>query len=278
MRIDSAGNINLGSGGVLAGRSVVITKNITGGTSGYALFNFGTVQSDVTTEAVYFRTAASTVNSSFTVGNIKHYEALQATFGASSTVTNQFGFIAGNNLTGATNNFGFYSNIASGSGRWNFYANGTAANYMAGTLQTGSTIGVGGATPAASGAGISFPATQSASSDANTLDDYEEGTWTPTGNGVTLTVTNATYTKIGRVVNLSFDITWPNTANGNNADIQNLPFTVATSGAGGVSIGYNTGTTGIWWTSGGSTEIASFSVTNANMSTDRMIASVTYFV
>ena len=36
------------------------------------------------------------------------------------------------------------------------------------------TIGVGGATPAASGSGISFPATQSASSDANTLDDYEE--------------------------------------------------------------------------------------------------------
>jgi hypothetical protein len=42
------------------------------------------------------------------------------------------------------------------------------------------TIGVGGATPSASGSGISFPATQSASSDANTLDDYEEGTWTPT--------------------------------------------------------------------------------------------------
>ena len=50
-------------------------------------------------------------------------------------------------------------------------------------LQTPSfatTIGVGGATAAASGAGITFPATQSASSDANTLDDYEEGTWTPT--------------------------------------------------------------------------------------------------
>jgi hypothetical protein len=41
------------------------------------------------------------------------------------------------------------------------------------------TIGVGDATPSASGSGISFPATQSASSDANTLDDYEEGTWTP---------------------------------------------------------------------------------------------------
>jgi hypothetical protein len=49
------------------------------------------------------------------------------------------------------------------------------------------TIGVGGATAAASGAGITFPATISASSNANTLDDYEEGTWTPSysaSNGV----------------------------------------------------------------------------------------------
>jgi hypothetical protein len=42
-------------------------------------------------------------------------------------------------LTAATNNYGFYSNIASGSNRWNFYAAGTAANYMAGYLGIGGT-------------------------------------------------------------------------------------------------------------------------------------------
>jgi hypothetical protein len=69
------------------------------------------------------------------------------------------------------------------------------------------TIGVGGATPAASGAGISFPATQSASSDANTLDDYEEGTHETavtcgTSGSVTLVGVENTlsYTKIGRQV------------------------------------------------------------------------------
>jgi hypothetical protein len=69
------------------------------------------------------------------------------------------------------------------------------------------TIGVGGATPSTSGAGITFPATQSASSDANTLDDYEEGTWTPnfaatSGSFGTITWFNQTgrYTKIGNVV------------------------------------------------------------------------------
>ena len=57
----------------------------------------------------------------------------------------------------------------------------------------------------AAGAGqIQFPATQNASSNANTLDDYEEGTWTPTpGGGLTIVGTptyTCTYTKIGRYV------------------------------------------------------------------------------
>jgi hypothetical protein len=72
-------------------------------------------------------------------------------------------------------------------------------------LSTGN-IGVGGTTPTSSGAGITFPATQSASTDANTLDDYEEGTWTPTqGAGLTVVGTfssSGTYTKIGRQVTI----------------------------------------------------------------------------
>jgi hypothetical protein len=66
------------------------------------------------------------------------------------------------------------------------------------------TIGVGGATPTTSGSGISFPATQSASTDANTLDDYEEGTWTPNqGGGLTVSGSYSSggrYVKIGRLV------------------------------------------------------------------------------
>ena len=74
------------------------------------------------------------------------------------------------------------------------------------------TIGVGAATASASGSGITFPATQSASSDANTLDDYEEGTYTVTTVGFTVsgtTTLTGTYTKIGRLV--FFDIKFANT-------------------------------------------------------------------
>jgi hypothetical protein len=74
----------------------------------------------------------------------------------------------------------------------------------AGGFQSKTTISVGDATPSLSGAGITFPASQSASSDANTLDDYEEGTWTPTqGGNLTIVGTfssSGTYTKIGRFV------------------------------------------------------------------------------
>jgi hypothetical protein len=97
-----------------------------------------------------------------------------------------------------------------------------------------STIGVGGATAAASGAGITFPATVSASSDANTLDDYEEGTWTPVLNSFTNTggrTLTGRYTKIGRLVHIIINITDGTqtlTSTGNTSYISGLPFTVST--------------------------------------------------
>jgi hypothetical protein len=97
------------------------------------------------------------------------------------------------------------------------------------------TMGVGGATPSGSGSGITFPATQSASSDANTLDDYEEGTWTPTftasisaPSSVTYTVQSGRYTKIGRVVYIEFYVRFTAYSGGSGtATIGGLPFTAA---------------------------------------------------
>lgn len=49
-----------------------------------------------------------------------------------------------------------------------------------------------------------FPATQTASTGANTLDDYEEGDWTPSlGGNCTYTNVKGRYTKIGRQVFLA---------------------------------------------------------------------------
>jgi hypothetical protein len=81
---------------------------------------------------------------------------------------------------------------------------------------------------------IKFAATQVASADANTLDDYEEGTWTPAWNttnnnmSVTYSVQSGSYTKIGRMVYLRGYIK-PNTISSQGTGqvvITGLPFAV----------------------------------------------------
>jgi hypothetical protein len=86
-------------------------------------------------------------------------------------------------------------------------------------------IVVSGTTPSLNG--ITFPATQVASAGANTLDDYEEGTWTPTGNGVTYTANAGKYTKIGDFVFCAYALTFPSTASASGAQIQGLPFAIS---------------------------------------------------
>jgi hypothetical protein len=82
--------------------------------------------------------------------------------------------------------------------------------------------------------GLTFPATQVASADPNTLDDYEEGTWTPTiaGSGTAGTVTyvarQGQYTKIGNTVRAHVYVDWNSGASGTgDLRITGLPFNAA---------------------------------------------------
>jgi hypothetical protein len=87
---------------------------------------------------------------------------------------------------------------------------------------------------------ITFPATQVPSTDANTLDDYEEGSWTPvlggqdgtSGQGYT-DMLDGRYVKIGKVVTITFHfkMTTEGTITG-DCQIQGLPFTARTIGGG----------------------------------------------
>jgi len=132
-------------------------------------------------------------------------------------------------------------------------SNGITTN--SGTVISASTIGVGGATPSTSGAGITFPATQSASTDANTLDDYEEGTWTPTFEGGTTNPTLtyaaqvARYTKIGNVVTVNgrIRVGTISSAGSGTCFIAGLPFATASTtnlqNAGCIGTAFNWATT-----------------------------------
>jgi hypothetical protein len=114
-------------------------------------------------------------------------------------------------------------------------ANTTALTISSGQVLTASgSIGIGGTTPSGGGTGIAFPATQSASSDANTLDDYEKGTWTGTLTSTTPPTTpptaTGTYTKIGRQVTLTINFDNVNTTGGSGTmRITGIPFSAVNS-------------------------------------------------
>jgi len=105
-----------------------------------------------------------------------------------------------------------------------------SAGTEVGRINTTGVYVLAGGTTTANGVGVAFPSTQSASSDANCLDDYEEGTWTGTVTGGTFTnLTTGRYTKIGRQVFAS--ITPNTTAITGNLVISGLPFAVGARSA-----------------------------------------------
>jgi len=89
--------------------------------------------------------------------------------------------------------------------------------------------------------GINFPDSQVASSDANTLDDYEEGDWTPVitfggnSNNIAYGTQAGKYTKVGRVIHCTCEIILTNKGDSTGqAKIGGLPFTISnTDGAEG---------------------------------------------
>jgi hypothetical protein len=150
-------------------------------------------------------------------------------------------------------------------------------------------ISVGGTAPSTDGTGVKFPATQVSASDANTLDDYEEGTYTPTdasGAGLTFAGSSgATYVKIGKFVTVNIVVTYPSTSSTSLARIS-LPFTTS-SGVGfsaqaAGSVLKNTGAVSISYVSQGQNSVEfyppnSFTAqTNANFSGASVIATISY--
>jgi hypothetical protein len=116
---------------------------------------------------------------------------------------------------------------------------------------------------------------------ANKLDDYEEGTWTPT-SGVALTVNQATYTKIGRMVHIIADIQFATSSSGSGASIS-LPFAGVVNSYNSGSMNYTTYTnnvatvdlepSGVYFRANQTGNVLGY----ASVSDKRFIFSATYF-
>lgn len=142
MRLSSGGSLGLGTTS-LTGVSLMVSRNITGSTVGVGVGSYATVQSDVTGVAIGYDTWLGTQASTFTLGELRHYNTSQTALGAGSTINTQTGFHVASSLIGATTNYGFRGLIPSGTSRWNIFMDGTAQNYFRGNVG----IGVGKTTP-----------------------------------------------------------------------------------------------------------------------------------
>jgi len=157
--------------------------------------------------------------------------------GTDTYFTNNLYITAGVNYFAYTggSSYGSYYNQTGGNHTWKSSTAAGTGNSAA-TLNTLMTLNNNGALAlfggaSANGVGITFPATQSASSDANTLDDYEEGNWTPTVAATTTNPTVSSYpTRVGRYVKIGKQVTiycgiQNNSSGGSgNLKITGLPF------------------------------------------------------
>jgi hypothetical protein len=84
---------------------------------------------------------------------------------------------------------------------------------------------------------------------ANALDDYEEGTWTPTISGLNLSIQRATYVKIGSLVHIMGALGY-SSGTGSGNIIGGLPFPANSTNRAGLSFG---NMNGINWGSGATT-------------------------
>lgn len=153
-------------------------------------------------------------------------------------------------------------------------------NGLSGTTGTGNFVGATSPTlvtpvlGVASATSINFGQT--------TLNLYQEGTWTPvdgSGAGLSFSAAAGTYTRIGRIVIASCQITYPATADTSNANVAGLPFTCANDSAasGGLVMFTNASTLSKCLTAPNTTNFNLFVASGAQITNAAMASTVNYF-
>lgn len=158
------------------------------------------------------------------------------------------GSAAGDTLTSGSNNtiFGFAADVNGGSASYRTVIGSGAV----GTVDNSVTLGRAADTVVLPGGRLAFPATAVPSADPYTLDDYREVGFTPTfkfgggaATGWAFTVYSGTFTKIGRLAVVTFDVAVATKGSATGAvTVSNMPAASAnTGGCGTLTVGVSSG-------------------------------------
>jgi hypothetical protein len=178
--------------------------------------------------ALQTTTAGGVATTALTIDNSQNFLVGKTTTSGSAVGTTLFGASGGGGIVTAIQGGGSNTsvfNVVSGSGtetQITFKYSNTSVGSITST-STGTTLNVG------TNGGITFNnSSQGSGTTSSTLNDYEIGTYTATdqsGAGLSFSFARTSvYTKIGNLVNVQIDMTFPSTSNTSTASIS-LPFT-----------------------------------------------------
>ncbi len=140
MRIDASGRVSIGAGQNTQTRLYISGACPGDGSYAIQVYVYTTIDPASATVSAHGYVTASNVSAG-TLPVLGHFTASQGTY--TGTVTTQYAFQVQSSMIGATNNYGFFGSLAAGTGRWNFYANGDAANHFTGVTTHGAAFGYG---------------------------------------------------------------------------------------------------------------------------------------
>jgi hypothetical protein len=197
MRIDSSGNLLVGKTSTSladAGARILPTGQVYSTASGAAPFAANRLSSDGAIMELYKDTGL--------VGSIGSIVGTRASFRSANTV----GYLG----VGSTDYYGFKSTA--------FVPTTTGSYDLGGSVEKFKDLYLSG--------GVYLGGTGS----ANLLDDYEEGTWTPTISSGTVTAENAWYVKVGTLITISAKFSgFSDTSSGTSVTVGGVPFTTKAS-------------------------------------------------
>ena len=222
------------------------------GTSGYVLQSNGSAPTWVAQSTLTVGNATNATNvgtTDNTSSSSTYYPTLVSATSGNNPITTsstKLSFVPSTGKLTATSYGGAWAGSTigttyGGTGLTSFTANGVVYASNSSTLATssaftfnGTDVGfTGNLIPGTAAKGINFTAnTHATGMTSKLLNDYEEGTWTPTdgsGAGLSFSIPKAVYTKIGNVVTAQAYVIYPATVNSANASISGLPFTSGTN-------------------------------------------------